>query len=403
MKYYLLVSMPFFVCATLTAFMLLELAQRPRRALTALTVFMATATLLYFGHCVFFCHETRLIPLTDTLYCFCNPLVYPLYYIYVKQLTSLRTPWWHLAALVAPALVCGAAVGVLYWLMSPEETARFVDGYLYWHQRVGGGLVGWQLAAHQAVQVLFAVQVVVILWLGYRRIRHYDHQLACLYSSPEDKQLTWVKLMLIIFSGTSVISLVSNMVGRYRFDGDGALLVIPSTLFTLLLFTVGYTGLKQKGIEELYDGDGLLPTPEAAPQPLQTAVAVKPQTGEVEEAGNAQARTMEIEPLRMQIERLMNEERLYLDPQLKLVDLVQRLGSNRNYVYQAINVEMGMSFSEYVNRMRVDYAEQLLLSHPTMTLAEVAERSGFASSTSFYRNFKLLRGCSPKEAVPKQR
>ena len=209
--------------------------------------------------------------------------------------------------------------------------------------------------------------------------------------------------MLIIFSGTSVISLVSNMVGRYRFDGDGALLVIPSTLFTLLLFTVGYTGLKQKGIEELYDGDGLLPTPEAAPQPLQTAVAVKPQTGEVEEAGNAQAGTAEIEPLRMQIERLMNEERLYLDPQLKLVDLVQRLGSNRNYVYQAINVEMGMSFSEYVNRMRVDYAEQLLLSHPTMTLAEVAERSGFASSTSFYRNFKLLRGCSPKEAVPKQR
>ena len=79
MKYYLLASMPFFVCATLTAFMLLELAQRPRRALTALTVFMATATLLYFGHCVFFCHETRLISLTDTLYCFCNPLVYPLY------------------------------------------------------------------------------------------------------------------------------------------------------------------------------------------------------------------------------------------------------------------------------------------------------------------------------------
>lgn len=401
MKYYLLASMPFFVCATLTALMLLELAQRPRRALTALTVFMGAATLLYFGHCVFFCRETQLIPLTDTLYCFCNPLVYPLYYIYVKQLTSLHTPRWQLAALVAPALLCGTAVGVLYWLMSAEETARFIDGYLYLHQRMDGGLTGWQQAAHRAVQVLFAVEVVAVLWLGIRRIRHYDRQLACLYSSPEDKQLTWVKLMLIVFSATSAVSLVSNMVGRYRFTDDVALLVIPSTVFTLLLFTIGYTGLKQKGIEELSDeaeeplvSTEELPVSTEEPQTGQTTTPTEPQAAE-----NVAGR----EPLKQQIERLMREEHLYLDPQLKLADLVLRLGSNRNYVYQAINVEMGMSFSEYVNRMRVEYAEQLLQSHPTMTLVEVAERSGFASSTSFYRNFKLLRGCSPKEAVARQR
>ena len=92
----------------------------------------------------------------------------------------------------------------------------------------------------------------------------------------------------------------------------------------------------------------------------------------------------------------MSKEQLYLNPQLKLTDLVQRLGSNRNYVYQAINIEMSMPFAEYVNRMRIEYAEQLMLSQPQMPLTEVATRAGFASTTSFYRNFKIIRGCSPK-------
>ena len=101
-------------------------------------------------------------------------------------------------------------------------------------------------------------------------------------------------------------------------------------------------------------------------------------------------------PLGERIEQLVRGQQLFLDPQLKLTDLVQRLNTNRNYVYQAINIDMQMSFSEYVNRMRVDYAEQLIASHPDLSMQEVASRSGFASTVSFYRNFKAYRGHPPK-------
>ena len=102
-------------------------------------------------------------------------------------------------------------------------------------------------------------------------------------------------------------------------------------------------------------------------------------------------------PLRERLERLMAQERLYLNPQLKLSDLVRRLSSNRNYVYQALNVEMGMSFAEYVNKLRVDHAKRLMEEQHELSVGDVAMLSGFASNVSFYRNFKYYCGCSPKE------
>ena len=52
---------------------------------------------------------------------------------------------------------------------------------------------------------------------------------------------------------------------------------------------------------------------------------------------------------------------------------------------------MGISFSEYINRMRIEYASMLIAQHPEKSLSEIAEQSGFTSSTSFYRNFKLYK------------
>ena len=384
MEYYFLALMPFFVCATLTAVMLLELLLRPTRALRALTVFMAVATLLYFCHSVFFCREIAVVPFTDSLYCACNLLVFPLYYIYIMCLTSFRIPLWQVAVLVAPGLCFGLAVGVLYLLMEPAETAHFIDSYLYNNRPVATGLASSQTTVHIVAKTLFGLELLPILWLGFSRINSYDHQLEHYYSSLEDKQLTWVKLMLIIFTGTSVISFASSMVGRHRFTDDVAILVIPSTLFSLLLFAVGYIGMKQRGIEELHREDQTMADTELAadmqPEPADASQAAAPSLS-----------------LKQRIEQAMDEQQLYLNPQLKLSDLVQLLNTNRNYIYQAINVDMQMSFSEYVNRKRVDHAIRLMHSHPELPLSEISARSGFASPVSFYRNFKAIHGCSPNE------
>ena len=375
MLYFMLASMPVFVCGVLAMVLLLDQILWPQRARKMMMIFMISATLLYLGHCVYFLHETKLLPISDTIYCTCNPLVFPLYFLYIKSLTELRTPLWHVIILVLPAVVCGLAVGLAYWLTPNDAVEAFIDQYLYHSPSIMNNAkadINALVFSHHLVKVVFSLEIIVILFLGIRRINRYHRLLEHYYSSPENKQLTWVKIMLILFVVTSLNSILYNVVGRHYFIGETSKLAIPSILYSTLLFAIGYIGLKQQGIERWKEEEAKPMTPPPS--------AVK---------------------LSDQIEQLMIKEKLYLNPQLKLSDLVMQLNSNRNYVYHAINVEMGISFAEYVNRKRINHAEKLMKEFPKMPLSEIASRSGFASSTSFYRNFKTIRGCSPTKRKEK--
>ena len=103
------------------------------------------------------------------------------------------------------------------------------------------------------------------------------------------------------------------------------------------------------------------------------------------------------------IEQLMKEERLFLQNDLKISDLSLRLGSNRNYIYNAINVEMGVNFSDYINRQRIEYAARMMREHPELPINELYIKTGFSSSSAFYRNFRHYMGCTPKEYVEKSK
>ncbi|MGL4738809.1 MAG: helix-turn-helix domain-containing protein [Cellulosilyticaceae bacterium] len=54
------------------------------------------------------------------------------------------------------------------------------------------------------------------------------------------------------------------------------------------------------------------------------------------------------------------------------------------------------NFSEYLNYIRVTKAEQLL-STTDLTITEIAQKTGFASSSYFIQQFKRSKGLSPKQ------
>lgn len=55
-----------------------------------------------------------------------------------------------------------------------------------------------------------------------------------------------------------------------------------------------------------------------------------------------------------------------------------------------------MSFYDYLNQRRVKEAERLLLN-PTLSITDVAMRSGFSSISTFNRVFKSFKECTPTE------
>lgn len=97
------------------------------------------------------------------------------------------------------------------------------------------------------------------------------------------------------------------------------------------------------------------------------------------------------------IEELMISEKLFLDSELKVSDIANRIGTHRNYIADCLKTNEGCSFNQYVNRYRIEHAKRLLHYHPEKKIATISLESGFANETSFYRTFKAITGMTPKE------
>ncbi|MBR4708903.1 MAG: helix-turn-helix transcriptional regulator [Bacteroidaceae bacterium] len=351
-----------------------------------LLLFLAVASVLYFGHCAYFNRLTHLTVVADSLYVAANLAVYPLYYLYICALTQRenrgRLRFW----LLFPAIAGGVTVALLYAKMTDGEMRLFIERYLYRGEHPETGLAAMcQMYVHDACKLLFAVLVIVVLVLGRRDLSRYERLLNNSYADTENKSLVSLQHMLLAFVVTSVVSFMCNLVGRNHFVDSPWLLTLPSVAFSILLFIIGYVGSRtQFSIWNIEQDE---------------------QEGSFSSLSHNQAATSEtnISQLCRRIEQLMNEELFYLQPNLKIGDLSARLATNRNYIYLAINREMKMSFSEYINRQRIAYAKALIDETPQMPLTEVAERSGFNSSTSFYRNFRQYQNMSPKAYQERKR
>ena len=101
--------------------------------------------------------------------------------------------------------------------------------------------------------------------------------------------------------------------------------------------------------------------------------------------------------LMRQIRLLMEEQKLYLNSELKLNDVADALNTNRNLISSCINSQQGCSFSQFVNSYRVEYAKELIRRKPDMKISEVWMQSGFSTETSFFRTFKAVTGMTPTE------
>ncbi|MEH6721509.1 MAG: helix-turn-helix domain-containing protein [Aurantimonas endophytica] len=69
------------------------------------------------------------------------------------------------------------------------------------------------------------------------------------------------------------------------------------------------------------------------------------------------------------------------------------LTSARN-LSRLFNDQAGMSVTDYVNRMRIAYARELVI-HTRLSIEDVAERSGFHSARQFRRSWNRLHPVSP--------
>ena len=361
----LAISLPLITCALFSMLILLEWYNRQLREQHTLFAFMLTATLLYVGHYIYFNRAADLLPLSDILYVSANLTVYPLYLIYIIRLTSKwRAVYW---LMLLPGLLAIMATGTGYVVMTDEEDRMFVHNYLYHNSQTElTDMALFQAYIRQFCKLVFAIEVIATVVIGSMMIRRYDRMVDEFYADTDDKSMRNIQSILYLVLTIAILSFIVNIIGRARFTDHEIILTTTSLMFSALLFAIGYEGLHRHF----------------------SIIDMRTNKEQVSNDDSAALKDAVNRSMTERIIALVENDKIYLQPDLKLDDLAQMMHTNRTYIYQAVNQQMGISFNEFINRYRIAHAKRLMASDPTLSMNDVALHSGFASLSSFYRNMK---------------
>ena len=349
------------------------------RARFWLGIFMLMVALLYACHAVFFLGNRDAYLKVDSLYLLVGLSVYPMYYLYVRLLTCDISPRSAYVFHFLPAVLLSFILLSLSIIAPVEVRQDYFQSVLIdnkWPSADAPFLSKLMAAVFFSSRIIFGLQVLFYLGLGYQLVRKFDERIAEFYSNLEGKELLWIKLLTISFLLTSVASTIANLVGRGHFLNNELLLAIPSGLFSILFFIIGLQGNKQdQTIREI----------EAETEAQDLAAAKYPET--------------KMENLKRDLLDLLQKEKLYLNPEIRVTELCKALRTNRTYLSKLINEDFNLSFSDFINQYRVAYACELIMQDKQDRFSQtfIAEQSGFGSLSSFNRAFKKEMGVTPGE------
>lgn len=346
--------------------------------------FFGIAFLLYTSHALYFNYEITTYLYFDPVYNFATIAVYPVYFLYIIYLTRETSFDYRYLFLLLPAILVGVASAVLYGIMGIDESKYFIRQVLY-HEgtpenlSIAGKL---QQIRYRIVPVIFTAQLAIIILAGSHYIANFDQRVKNFYSNTEGKELRWTRMLFITFAVFSIFSLVANVLGRSFFLPQ-EWLIFPSLIFSVLLFVVGYVSYIQRF----------------------TALDVRSDenTGSADEISYEETEpdymltVSQNSELKNRLRQLLEEEKIYTQKELRVIDVSTRLHTNRTYISRLINQEYGMSFSDLINHYRFEEAKMMLISpvYSLLSIGEIANKAGFPSESSFYRVFKKATGMAP--------
>ena len=97
------------------------------------------------------------------------------------------------------------------------------------------------------------------------------------------------------------------------------------------------------------------------------------------------------------VETYLDESKAFLNPEIKREDIALYVGTNRQYLIEAIKEKTGKTFNEYINSYRIKYAYDLIIDGKGRTISDVLNKSGFLTRATFYKTFKGTYGLTPIE------
>lgn len=231
----------------------------------------------------------------------------------------------------------------------------------------------WQ---YYPVSALLYVHFFVYLGLTYRSLWQYRQIIKNKFSQIDQINLDWLSFTLNTFGLLTIISLIHNFIALAKNRS-----VFMATLVLLLIFVFYFVNkviLKALKQPEIFAGVSQNETSKYLGSTLT------PDQGE---------------EIKTQLLVLFRTEKPYLDPQVSLADLSEKLGASTKHLSQVINQSFDKSFFDFINSYRIREVQKILKNSrdDKLTVLEAMFEAGFNSKSSFNTAFKKETGQTPSE------
>lgn len=287
--------------------------------------------------------------------------------------------------LFLPSMIYVFLVSLLFLAASPEELEWVSAVMIYGVEPVTEATrLSWLVAyvGFDGIKVIILLSLVgIIIWSAFKirgYYRRYDD-----YFSSEERELHLGMHVIVLF--VILLALGIPFVGRYsRHELEGQLsLKLLCCYLALLQAAVSFVVLSSKYtvrdlMKDLREKD----------------IFVNDQTET--KSAIPYDKMVKIDSVLLE---LMEDRKLFLDKDISLVTLAEKMGTNRTYLSKTIHQFHASSFSDFVNEFRIEYALKLLKQDKSRSedLAALSWECGFISLSSFYRHFQRVVGMNWKE------
>jgi AraC-like DNA-binding protein len=364
------------VITALYVFLLFTSSRGSKKSVRILGVYMFV---LFIWNLLFWVLDIGLISKNITF--FFISLLYltetPLFYMYIKSLADERfSIQKKLVVHFFPAFLVALFYAISFMLFVFEIS----DAFLLFKK--------WMFSITILIYCLqFITYVILILFI----LKKFSISIRNNFSDIEHIRLRWLKFCIWLY----FIYVPSDLLMFFFLDYTVHVRIWIDLHYIVFIFLLGFFGLKQNEIYGVLSEDrkiqshtDITKTDDITMVSVETVLSVE----------NALSKELK-ETLFQRLDYLLTNERIFLNSALNSHDLAKLLNTNRTYLSIVIQEKFNTNFYNLINSYRVEEAKKYL-SHEEFhkyTLDAIAEMSGFATRTVFYRTFKRLVNETPAE------
>lgn len=238
---------------------------------------------------------------------------------------------------------------------------------------------------------LVAFEVFVIQILGYnilaiKKLAKHRGALLQTYSDFGPRDFNWLRFFLLFITGIYILSIGITHLIVFGIHA-GRFYILVQLAITVSIYLMSYRVIFQPAMFVL---SPVLSTPADEQEPVNTTINKYQRSGLKPEQATGYFKDLLV---------YMDTEKPYLDQELDIYSLAERLHISRNHLTQIINEQAGKNFYEFINAYRVEEVKRMMDDpmYDNLTIPAIGSEAGFKSKTGFNTNFKKITGLTPTE------